>query len=98
MLLKHISQLCDSEHSLSLSLPHSFPPSLPPPSPFLSFLFYFLFILCVSILFAYVCTSVSGALGNQKRAVDLLGVKLQTVVSHYVGARNRSWVLCKRYR
>jgi hypothetical protein len=56
---------------------------------------YFL-ILCVWLfcLHVYLCTMyVPGAQGGQKRALDSLELKLQTVVSHSVGAGTQIWNL-----
>jgi len=33
-----------------------------------------------------------GARGGQRKASDPLGVELHTVVSHHVGAGNRTWL------
>lgn len=55
-----------------------------------------LFILCIFCL--HVClrsTCVPGICRGEKRAVELLGWELQTVVSHHMGAGNRAWLLPK---
>ena len=36
---------------------------------------------------------VPGALGGQKKASDPLELEGQIIVSHYVGAENRTWLL-----
>ena len=38
----------------------------------------------------------SNAFGGQKRVLDPLELELQMVVSHHVGARNQTQVLCKQ--
>ena len=44
----------------------------------------------------YLCTSwMPGAHRGQKKALDLRELELQMVVSFQVGAKNRTWVLCK---
>jgi hypothetical protein len=49
--------------------------------------------MSMSILPMFVC--MPGAQGDQKGAPNALELKLETLVSHYVGAGNQTQVLCK---
>lgn len=43
-------------------------------------------------------TYVPGAIGSQKRTLDALKLALQSIVRLFVGAGNRTCVLCKNSR
>lgn len=49
----------------------------------------FFLIVCVCTMYK------PGAGGGQKEASNPLGVELHTIVSHHVGAGNRTWLLWK---
>ena len=49
-------------------------------------------MFCLHISICTMC--VPGAYGSQKRALDLLELKLQMVVNYHVSAGNRTWVPC----
>ena len=52
--------------------------------------------VCMSVLpVTYICVYHIHALGDQKKALDLLELELKTVVSLAVGAENLTWVICK---
>ena len=55
---------------------------------------FFHFYFYVEVFYLYT-TFTLGAHGDQKRPSDALELELQVVVSHHVGARNRTQALWK---
>lgn len=68
------------------------------PSRTLFFQIYFLVCVCVCVFCLHVCVCTMGmsdAHGGEQRALALLELDLQMVVSCHVGAGNRTWILCE---
>lgn len=91
----HISQLCESEY-LSLSLSASLPPSISS-SPFLSFCFCLFYVYEYSICI-YVWHQCAWYTWKPEESNGSLGTEATDSCEPHVGAKNRSWVLCKRNR
>lgn len=54
---------------------------------------YFMCGFCLYVCLCTVC--MPGSFGGQKRVFCSLELELETVVSHWVGAENLTWALCK---
>lgn len=50
-------------------------------------------VFCLNVCLCIVC--MPGSFGGQKRVFYSLEPELQTIVSHWVGAENLTWALCK---